>query len=314
MELELPEREQPCLEGAIKYNSARAAFASLLDQLAIKCVWLPRYLCDSMAAVLKRRDVTVKLYDLAMDFTIASDMTLEEGSMLLYVNYFGVCGIQAQEVISRYGKSHVVIDNSQAFFCGPFDCVATIYSPRKFFGLPDGGLLYSDNPNIRLPETRDGTSETRMGHLISRLINSPEKAYQQYIRAEQAIAKLPFEGMSRLTERLLRSVDFQAARAARTSNARYLHDQLGEHNKLSIERDGSTAPLCYPFLPSVKTTNRTELIQNRVFLPSYWPEVLTRVEEHSFESELVRDALFLPCDQRYSENDMMRIVNLLNAS
>jgi len=314
IELELPKRDQPWLKKALKFNSARAAFASLLDQLAIKSVWLPRYLCDSMTVVLKHRDLTVKFYDLATDFTIACDVYPEDGSMLLYVNYFGVCGDQAQGVIARYGKKNVIIDNSQAFFCGPFDCAATIYSPRKFFGLPDGGLLYSDNPNIRPPETRDCTSETRMSHLISRLTNSPEKAYQQYLQAEQAIAQLPCEGMSLLTERLLHSIDFQFAEAARASNASYLHDQLGAQNKLNISLDHNAAPLCYPFLPSVKKTNRTELIQNRVFLPSYWPEVLMHAVECSFEMELVSDALFLPCDQRYSEKDMRRIVNLLKVS
>ena len=150
-----------------------------------------------------------------------------------------------------------------------------------------------------------------MGHLISRLTNSPEKAYQRYLEAEQAIAGLPVLGISELTERLLHSVDYETAKIIRARNARHLHDHLGKYNQLNLNFDDVTAPLCYPFLPNVNSAGRIELIKNRVFVPSYWPRVLTRVKEGSFEWVLVTNGLFLPCDQRYNENDMDRLVHLL---
>ncbi len=150
-----------------------------------------------------------------------------------------------------------------------------------------------------------------MAHLITRLTNRPEAAYPQYLDAEQAISKLPVRGMSSLTERLLHAVDYEGARTARAHNALYLHERLGEYNQLHLKIDDSTAPLCYPFLPSVKAASRSELISQRVFLPTYWPEVLNRVEEGSFECNLVTNGLFLPCDQRYNEDDMDRLISLL---
>lgn len=312
IELELPVQNQHWLANAFKFHSARAALTSLIAQLAIKKVWLPRYLCDSIINTFDGGEVELKFYELAEDFTIKSELNLGQDALLLYVNYFGLCTEQARSVISRYGAHKVVVDNSQAMFCHPLEALATIYSPRKFFGLPDGGLLYSDDPRIKQPEERDNTSEARMGHLISRLTNSPEKAYQAYLNAEQEIADLPVQGMSRLTERLLHSVDYEAAKNARARNARYLHSHLGKYNQLDLDFDDTTAPLCYPFLPNVSAAKKTELIKNRVFLPTYWPEVLTRVEEGSFEWELVTNGLFLPCDQRYTENDMDRLVHLLS--
>ena len=311
IELELPVNNQHWLASAFKFNSARAALTSLIAQLAIKEIWLPRYLCDSIINTFDGGEVELKFYDLAEDFTIKSELNLGQDALLLYVNYFGVCTKQARSVISRYGAHKVVVDNSQAMFCDPLEALATIYSPRKFFGLPDGGLLYSDDPRIKQPKERDNTSEARMGHLISRLTNSPEKAYQKYLDAEQAIADLPVLGMSELTERLLHSVDYGAAKNARARNARYLHSHLGKYNQLDLYFDDTTAPLCYPFLPNVRAAKRAELIKNRVFLPNYWPEVLSRVEEGSFEWELVTNGLFLPCDQRCTEHDMDRLVHLL---
>jgi len=311
IELELPVQDQHWLANAYKFNSARAALTSLIAQLTIKEVWLPRYLCDSIINTFDGGKVQLKFYELAEDFTIKSELSLGEHSLLLYVNYFGVCTEQALCVISQYGANKVVIDNSQAMFCDPLETLATIYSPRKFFGLPDGGLLYSDDPRIKQPENRDNTSETRMGHLISRLTNSPEKAYQKYLEAEQAIADLPVLGISKLTERLLHSVDYEAAKIVRARNARHLHDHLVKYNQLDLNFDDTIAPLCYPFLPNVNAAKWIELIKNRVFVPSYWPEVLTRVEEGSFEWDLVTNGLFLPCDQRYTEHDMDRLVHLL---
>lgn len=310
-ELELSVRNQNWLPQAYKFNSARAAFASLVDQLEINTVWIPRYLCDSMISVLNDREIQIEFYDLAEDFTIKSEVNLGEHCLLLYVNYFGICNEQSMKVISQYGTNNVVIDNSQAMFSTPFSTLATIYSPRKFFGLPDGGLLCSDDSRIKQPARRDDTSEARMDHLISRLTYSPEIAYQKYLDAEHAIGELPVLGMSRLTERLLLSIDYDAVKAARSRNARYLHARLREYNQLDLDLSDHRAPLSYPFLPNVKTASRSELIKKRVFLPNYWEEVLTRVEEGSFEWNLVTNGLFLPCDQRYTEEDMDRLISLL---
>lgn len=314
LELELPAHSWTWLAETRKFNSARAAFASFVGQLDVESVWLPRYICNTMIDALSEQGVELHLYDLTDDFGVKSEVTLNWGSVLLYVNYFGVCDRQAHEVIDQYGADNVVIDNSQALFCEPFETLATIYSPRKFLGLPDGGLLYSNDPRIKQPEQRDSSSESRMAHLISRLTHSPESAYQQYLEAEQAISNLSIQGMSCLTERLLQSVDYERVRTARARNALYLHERLGEHNQLNLKIDESYAPLCYPFLPNVKTTSKGELIRQRVFIPTYWREVLGRVEEGSFEWNLVMNGLFLPCDQRYSKVDMKRLLNMVELS
>lgn len=310
-ELEMPKRRVDIISNSSMFNSARAAFADLVDKLAIKEVWLPRYLCNSMLDIFASRFVALKYYDLNRDFTIKGDIALVGDAILLYVNYFGLCDAQAKAVISEYGKAFVVIDNSQAWFSPPCDTLATIYSPRKFFGLPDGGVMYCMDPRVQTPAHRDASSETRMAHLISRIANSPEKSYQSFIEAEQSIAEMPVLAMSRLTERLLQSIDFESAKQARIRNARTLHSRLQKYNKLDVNIADDTAPLCYPLLPNRSMSSRADLIKSRIFVPSYWPEVLCRVEESGFESELVIDGLFLPCDQRYDEGDMERLISQL---
>ncbi|WP_404472053.1 DegT/DnrJ/EryC1/StrS family aminotransferase [Vreelandella venusta] len=309
--LELPLVDENAARGMIKTNSARSAIKLVLSSSGAKKIWLPAYTCDAVLEAANDVGLTIEFYKVNSSFDVDPALQLKAEEFILIVDYFGLCGKAVKRSGCRFNHKQTIIDCSQAYFTQPAGSLATIYSPRKFFGLPDGGLLYSNDPRIKQPEQRDDSSETRMAHLFNRLTNSPEAAYQQYIEAEQEISNLPVQGMSCLTERLLQSVDYQKAKKKRTKNAQYLHERLGQYNQLNLNIDETVAPLCYPFLPSVKAASKADLIKERVFVPTYWPEVLGRVEEGSFEWNLVTNGLFLPCDQRYNEDDMDRLISLL---
>ncbi|NAW34715.1 DegT/DnrJ/EryC1/StrS aminotransferase family protein [Halomonas alimentaria] len=309
--LELPFYGADLDKCKVKTNSARSALRIILSELTPKKIWLPAYTCDAVVQSVEAVGIEKEYYRLTSSFDVDASVRVGGDECILIVDYFGLSGDAVCRGLNRFGHRNTIVDCSQAYFSEYSEALATIYSPRKFFGLPDGGLLFSDDPRIKQPDIRDTTSESRMGHLISRITESPEAAYKKYQDAEEAIGELPVQGMSRLTERLLRSVNYDAARVSRTRNAQYLDKKLGEYNKLSLEIGEDIAPLCYPFLPNTATASRAELIKNRVFVPSYWPEVLQRSEGGSFEWDMVTNGLFLPCDQRYTEEDMERLVSLL---
>lgn len=309
--LELPLYETNFNGPVIKTNSARSAIKLVLSSIGARKVWLPAYTCDAVVEAANEVGVTTEFYNIDSNFDIDIAMQLKKDEFILVVDYFGLCGNSVKRNTNRFGRRKTIVDCSQAFFSEPVGALATVYSPRKFFGLPDGGLLYSSDTAIRQPERRDNSSENRMTHLINRLTKSPEAAYQQYLEAEQSVSELPIQGMSQLTERLLYSIDYRRARAVRARNAQYLHEQLAKYNQLDLDISESTAPLCYPLIPNVRTASKRELINHRIFIPTYWPEVLNRVQKGSFEWNLVTNGLFLPCDQRYTEDDMDRLISLL---
>ena len=309
--LELPFFYAQLDQTTAKTNSARSAIKVILKSIDAKKVWLPAYTCDAVIDAVKDLDIAFAYYKLSSTFDVDTLVDLGKDEYILIVDYFGTSGDSVKRSLKRFGYANTIVDCSQAYFSEHLGALATVWSPRKFFGLPDGGLFYSNDPRISQPQDRDSTSETRMSHLISRLTNSPERGYQNFLEAEQAIAALPVQGMSELTERLLLSVDSEGVKIARARNARYLHDHLGKYNQLDLNFDDSKAPLCYPFLPNVNVVSRSGLIKKRVFVPSYWPEVLNRVDEASFEWNLVSNGLFLPCDQRYNEDDLDRLITLL---
>lgn len=307
LELELPRNRRMVYPDAQRFQSGRAAFLALLRAARPARIWMPRYLCDSMYAPLREARIECEHYSVDTDFRIVGEPAVQDGDWLYYVNYFGLCANYVDTVLARYGASRVVVDNCQAFFSTPRPCAATIYSPRKFFGVPDGGLLVSAFP-AQVPSQPDTGSLARSRHLLERIASTPEAAYASYQAAEQSLAVLEPKRMSQLTETLLSTLNLDHARLRRNDNFRALHAVLGPFNQCEIGATSVDGPLCYPLLIDAPGL-REYLISSRIFVATYWPEVAARSDTSSAELSLARQLLPLPCDQRYGMDEMARITN-----
>ena len=160
------------------------------------------------------------------------------------------------------------------------------------------------------PEEIDAGSMARSTHLLKRLYSIPEEGYKDFKNAEETFYDMQPRRLSLLTNRLLASIDYEACRNQRNINFNILHDQLKFLNDLNLDTSSRDGPLCYPLLIDDSTT-RERLRVNRIFVPTYWPEVDERVKLGSLENKLLNCCLALPCDHHYSQEDMMRIVDLV---
>jgi hypothetical protein len=98
------------------------------------------------------------------------------------------------------------------------------------------------------------------------------------------------------------------ARTKRNENYAVLARALGEANKLQlITPDG---PFCYPFYCKDGMRIKKELAAKKIYVPTLWPNVLDL--EGSLEKDFAENILPLPCDQRYDEGDMRRILEVLD--
>ena len=309
-ELELPVQKQQKYPDALKFQSARSAFFSLLQHMPnVKRVYAPAYLCDSMLAPIYASGKILELYEINEKLCIKEEIQLNVDDLLLYVNYFGVCDPNVDRVLQTYNPSQVVIDCSQAFYAGPYDCLATIYSPRKFFGVPDGGLLITKQL-LSAPEVKDQESIFRMSHLIQRLAFSAEEGYASYKVAEKSLDELKPKIMSDLTSQLLQSINYEDAENKRQSNFQALHMTLGQSNLLSLDHVEG-APMCYPYL-SARDIDKAFLANHRIYIPTYWPDVNKRGRKNSFEIDAANNLIALPCDQRYEISDLDKVLKELD--
>jgi hypothetical protein len=306
-ELELSSPVDHLYPAALTFQSARATFYALLDAGKPNRVWMPKYICDAMLSPLYALGIEIVFYDLTKQLNVDDSITLATNDWLLYVNYFGICNEQEIALLKRFNPSQVILDHSQAFYTPPLDCLATIYSPRKFFGIPDGGLLVTQIP-ITKPTKIDEKSISRCMHLLQRLDSTPESGYEAFKLADISINDIQPRKMSNLTSRILSSIDYESVRKKRNTNFYLLHEKFEPINELKININSINAPMCYPLLIN-DTTVKKRLLENRIFVATYWPDVRDRVNINSFEYKLMERCLPIPCDQRYSDTDLKQIFN-----
>ncbi len=297
--------------GAFRFQSARAAFAALLKTVSPSAVWMPSYICDAMLLPLTRARIPVKFFGIDARFEVEAGVDVGAGELLLFVDYFGTCRRAVDALFERFEPQRIVMDNAQSLYVPPRACLATLYSPRKFFGVPDGGFL-ATQLKVDVPTEEDTGSFSRSEHLLRRHAGSAVEGYPAFRRAEESLDDITPRRMSRLTTRLLESVDYDAARQRRNANFRFLHEHLGRLNELRIDPGDVDGPLCYPLL--FRPGTRERLLRENIFVPTYWPEVLARATTGRFEAELVERCLPLPCDQRYGRAELQRVVDVVQAN
>ncbi|SFD93072.1 hypothetical protein SAMN05660831_02631 [Thiohalospira halophila DSM 15071] len=310
LELDLPSGVGTLNERALLYQSGRAAFRALLQTVRPSRVFVPRLICNSMISPLQEERIEYLWYDLDDQLMPREKVVLEEGEIMLYVNYFGVCQNQVKEILENFRPEQVVFDFSQSLFERPVtEALATIYSPRKFLGVPDGGMLVTSS-EVDPPIEVDDGSLGRMTHLLKRLYSTPEEGYYDYVQAEKGLEDSTPRRMSGLTRRLLDSIDINSIREKRLVNFSHLEERLGPRNRFRADDSQSESPLCYPLAVDVPGL-REHLLAHRIFVPTYWRDSEERVES-AFGKKMIDGLLPLPVDQRYGEKDMDALVSLID--
>lgn len=306
LELALPAAATTLHDDALQLNSGRACFEYILRLTGARHVYLPIYTCDAMAEPLRRLGISYTPYAINEQLELAANVPVGDDELIVYTNYFGLKDAYCQQLAAQYGQ-RLVLDYSQAYYGMPSKGSHTFYSPRKFFGLPDGGLLYTHGVlNEELPTA---VSYDHASHLLQRIDVGAEAGYQAFQQDEASLENQPLALMSQLTNRLLSSVDERTAAKRRQQNAAYLAEHLQATNQLTLPLSDAV-PLCYPFL-SNDLTLRQRLIAAKIFVPTYWPNVLELAAKGSYEQWLAQQLLPLPIDQRYDEQDMQRIIEVI---
>jgi len=191
------------------------------------------------------------------------------------------------------------------------DGIKAFYSPRKFFGVPDGGIACLPNDNKQWECYETDNSCERLEHLTIRIEQGPEAGYAKFREAEDSLDNQPTLQMSAYTCDALGHIDYDAVQAKRRKNFQILHEALYNYNALPIpDLDSFACPMAYPFLDCRKRNWRIAMKEQRIFVPKFWPNVMS-LGHFDFEQDMAEYIMPLPIDQRYGEDDMMRIIELL---
>ena len=150
-----------------------------------------------------------------------------------------------------------------------------------------------------------------MAHLLKRIDLSAEQGFADFRKVDDGLDNQPIRRMSKLTQRIMQSIDYEAAAKKRRENYQMLHEVLGKENKVVLPLEAYAVPMVYPFLTTIKGI-REKLIENKVFVARYWPNVLEWTTEKEIEYLLAYQMQPLPIDQRYDNRDLKRIIDVIN--
>lgn len=307
--IELDTYDLPIIhENALKLNCARNCLAYLIERRNINKILLPKFLCDSVSDVCISRNVSVNYYSVGLDFCPVI-VKPEEDEWLYLVNYYGqISNEKILEITRQYPK--LIVDNVQAYFQPPVQGIDTIYTCRKFFGVPDGAFLHTDirNPEIERTIEQD-VSLDRIRYLLGRFEKSGQEFYNDYVEAEKTFVNSTIKKMSKLTEDLLHGIDYEKVKKIRQENFEELHRNFEKINELKISIP--IGSYMYPLLLRNGMVIRRALQEEKIYIPTLWPNVLEECLSDSLEYRLAADILPIPVDQRYGKEDMKYLVEVI---
>ena len=291
-------------QNLIGVNSGRNALLYILKARNVSKLYIPSFLCDTVYKLCERENFPYEFYQIDENFLPVFNKKLLENEWLYIVNFYGQI---SNRQIKFYKKKYVnvIFDNVQAFFQKPLKNIDTIYSCRKFFGVPDGGYV-STNAKKVIDLEVDFSAE-RMKHILGRFEKTGSEFYLDFQENDENFYDLDLKKMSFLTKNILCAVDYKFIESIRNKNYIYLERMLGKHNKLNLNRP--IGPYCYPFYCKNGMAIKKELAKKKIYIPTLWPNVLETGND--LEIDYAMNILPIPCDQRYNEKDMENIVNNL---
>lgn len=309
----------------VKLASARSAFR-LLDRIhAPGKVWLPAYLCEVIVdAILPPRE-RVHFYPVTGNLELAERAWLElvsPGDLVVFITFFGFDTWSELGDAARRRGAIVVEDAAQAMLGStPPSAHYSIISPRKFVGVPDGGVLVSHFGSkvpideLPAPDT-DWWTKAFRASLLRRDFDAGSGDREWYELFNQTEPNAPIEPnrMSELSAALLgHCVDYAEVADRRRANFSFLLEALGEFAVFRSLPDG-VVPLGFPVKFQRRDEIRQRLFVQNIYPPVHWP--VGRVVPKGFAEshQLEKTIMTLPCDQRYSFADMQRMVDVIKSA
>jgi hypothetical protein len=291
----------------IALNTGRNALEYILKAKFIKKVYIPFFTCEVILEPLLKLKIPFVFYNINKSLEPKFNFSiLNDKDAFLYTNYFGLKDSYIKNL--SLTCKNLIIDNAQAFYSKSINNIPSFYSPRKFFGVPDGAYL---DCSEKLKESFENDfSHDRMSHLLLRKDISAEAGYSYFAANDLILKNQPIRYMSSLTKSILAMVDYKKTAITRLENYIFLENALKKYNQLSLGLETGSVPMVYPYWGRDQNL-RQKLLDNKIYTATYWPNVKNWCDENSLEYQLTNEVVYLPIDQRYSIEHMLIIKDVI---
>lgn len=316
----------PGTAGERYYTSGRTCLYAILKSIAdisggTGGVLVPDYICASVTRTIMDTGHRFSFYKIGRN--LCPDMEsvysgLQRQKIILLVNYFGMVDLKSTiSSIRRISKDSVIIvDNVQDYYgfgrVKGFDYAFTSF--RKWFPVPDGAkVIAKDKRRCDVLPEYIGTNRFARYKLVGNMM----KGFRGEMD-DSVCLKLLEEGERILDEEYLcgctdyslaamQKMDIGGYAEKRKNNAKILHEGLEWLGIAHIYKK-DIVPFFVPIILKNRDKIRGKLFGQCIFCPVHWPH---ESEELQGNNILYSEELSLICDQRYDENDMRLIVEIL---
>lgn len=324
--------------GSAFYQSARNAIEALLaylkDNRGIESVLLPDYMCETVIGAAKRANVDVKTYRVNRKYEYSFEeieSLLDEKTSLFVAQFFGkkIESKTLERIKALKDSGTIVIEDlTLSIFSKDGDNVGfgnyIVGSIRKWLPIPDGGFILSESES--LPDVSSVT-------VVSK--------YTDYYYAVQAMKKIYIDGgcadkelkktylgyynlsikelfsdytvypMSEWSFNYINNCDLEKIIKIRRDNYDYLYNKLNEIDgiELQVKREGDYLPFGMLIFTKWRDELLQYLISKDIYCNVHWR--LEAINNNPEIEYLSKHTMTIPCDQRYTYEDMDRIADAL---
>ena len=319
-------------------NAMRAISNLLADQRPLKEIVVPAYLCETEIDPWRENCWKISFYQINRNYEIDFEslsriLKSKEPCVLLVQSYYGFDTITPDiAALLREAKQHgwiIIEDLTHAIFTDYHLDFADYYtsSLRKFSAIPNGGIIVSkeDISSIRPKPEGNRTDETALlafrtksSYFLS--MNPEEKVQFRSLYSDLAdligIDDQIYQ-ISPLSYQIFGSLDISFIHGRRIENFNYLAKHINQSSffELPLKRcSDSDCPLYLPVYfhsSTVRDECRQYLSAHDIYCPIIWHKPLHHIIPYPVTESIYDHILCFPIDQRYSVDEMQRIVDVL---
>lgn len=303
-------------------STARSGLALVVEQLRPGRVWMPSYLCEVMLKAVASS--TVRWYAIDSKLRIASHKWTREvrpQDLVVFIDYFGFPTDADLVQAVKERQAWVLEDACQALLSAVTSPLSdfVLYSPRKFLGVPDGGIVIMNNRELPLPDQLPGpppewwlraVHASVLRHEFDRF--GGERGWHDLFGQVEAGGPIRPCRMSELSQLLLKyHFDYRSIADRRKTNYQTLLQMLGEY-ALFGELPEGVVPLGFPVRLGNRDEVRRQLFEEKIYPPVHW--IIEGAVPKAFDGshKLSKQILTLVCDQRYDSSDMERMARVIS--
>lgn len=321
-------------KSAYRFRSGRDALKAVAQRYnkTHKTVLLPVLCCESMVTPFSVNGYEILFYKLKENLMADEEdlkSKMSDTTLLVYMSYFGIDPFGADfldDLKQSYPKAKFCEDRTHTPLCnnGEFLADVVVVSIRKWLAIADGGIVFSKDEftedysaDLKFSDLRKNAMKKKSEFLQSGNEKLKEEFRMLLGEAGELLDVSPNPyGMTGASAEQLLKTDFKSIYEQRVKNVRILKEGLqpsadcGQLDFVTSAPEKST--LYFPVLVKNRDAVQKALAEKSVFCPVIWP-VPEQARNICSNSEYIADnMLAIPCDQRYGQDDMLKIVEIIN--